>query len=382
MKNLCLFILILCCSKVWAYPPDNAAVLYYKAFQLMEFPEEPLKSDMVDYLKGEGKISDAIEEVLQKNQRVLELIQDATEIENCDWGLNYQEGFDMMLPQLNPARRAAYLLLAQARRNLQTGDQSKAIGQCLAVYRMAYHVGDNILVSYIVNLSLTELANRVMVDLLSKGMWNQVALIELKNHLADIKTNRRTLSASVQAESQMKRFSIKIENKEALIKFLEDPQADAEMRHTIEVIQAGDEAFFAASLQYYLDFSADMKNALEGPVAEVYPVLQQLAERPAQECKINDHAIMTALIAPTLSRCYCLDIRTRTHFHALQTAIELYLIKIRTGQFPDQLPTGLPQDLFSNQNFAYEKKGNGFILRCQAPDPCRDTVYDYHFVVK
>ena len=382
MKRLCFFILILCCSGVWAYPPDNAAVLYYKAFQLMEFPEEPLKSDMVDYLKGEGDSSDAIEAVLQKNQRMLELIQDATEIENCDWGLNYQDGFDMLLPELGPARRAAYLLLADARRNLQRKDQDKALGQCLAVYRMAYHVGDNILVSYIVNLSLTELANRVMVDLLSEGVWNQVTLIELKNHLADIKANRRTLRASIQAESQMKRFSIKIENKDELIKFLEYPQGDAEMRHTIETIQAGDEAFFAASLQYYLDFSADMKNALDGPVAEVYPALQQLAERPVQECKVNDYAIMTALIAPSLSRCYCLDIRARTHFNALQAAIELFLTKLRTGQLPDQLPAGLPQDLFSNLDFAYEKTGNSFTLRCQAPDPCRDTVYDYQFTVK
>lgn len=88
------------------------------------------------------------------------------------------------------------------------------------------------------------------------------------------------------------------------------------------------------------------------------------------------------MFTPALSRCYCLDIRARTHFNALQAAIELYLIKYRTGQLPDQLPTGLPQDLFSNQNFAYQRKGKSFTLRCQAPDPCRDTIYDYHFAVK
>ncbi len=382
MKRLGLLSLILCCSSVWAYPPDNAAVLYQKAFFLIEFPTGVLKQELTRFAKGDGPYSEAIGEVLQKNQHVLSLTLEASKIKPCDWGLNDQEGMDMLMPELAPARQMSYLLLADARRNLAQGRREDALKECLAGYRMAYHVGDNVLVSYLVSLAISELTNNAIVDLLSGSSWNQESLIDLKNNLTKIKAERRTLAAALELETQKHQKAFSVNEKEQLLRDLELQADNADTRHAIEAIKHGDQAFFAASRQYYLTFSEDIQRALKGPTHEAYKQLEVLTQRPGRDAKVNDHAILTAMFAPALTRCSCLDIRVRTQFNALQAAIELTLIKLRTGQLPDPLPAGLPQDLFSNQDFAYEKTGNRFTLRCQTPDPCRDRVYDYHFTVK
>jgi hypothetical protein len=62
-------------------------------------------------------------------------------------------------------------------------------------------------------------------------------------------------------------------------------------------------------------------------------------------------------------------------------AIELYLIKAKTGTLPNELPTDLPQDPFSDNNFVYEKTADGFVLKCQGRDLSRDVVHEYAFKV-
>ena len=58
------------------------------------------------------------------------------------------------------------------------------------------------------------------------------------------------------------------------------------------------------------------------------------------------------------------------------------MIKAKTGKLPDELPAGLPKDLFSDRDFEYIKTADGFILRCQGKDLGKDEIYEYEFKVK
>ena len=75
-------------------------------------------------------------------------------------------------------------------------------------------------------------------------------------------------------------------------------------------------------------------------------------------------------------------IQSETSSNALKTALEIYIIAAQTGQLPDSLPGGLPQDLFSGKDFEYEKTSEGFILRCQGKELGKDEIHEYEFKVK
>ena len=76
-----------------------------------------------------------------------------------------------------------------------------------------------------------------------------------------------------------------------------------------------------------------------------------------------------------------MSIRSQNSLNALKTAVEIYLIKAKTGKLPATIPAGLPKDLFSGKDFAYEKTDTGFTLRCRAKDLSKDTIHEYGFKV-
>jgi hypothetical protein len=63
-------------------------------------------------------------------------------------------------------------------------------------------------------------------------------------------------------------------------------------------------------------------------------------------------------------------------------AIDIYIIKAKTGQLPDALPESMPKDLFSGKDFKYEKTKEGFVLRCRGKDLVKDKIYEFEFKVK
>ena len=85
---------------------------------------------------------------------------------------------------------------------------------------------------------------------------------------------------------------------------------------------------------------------------------------------------------PAFGQVRSLATRIRTHDNAIRTAVEIYMIKAKTGKLPEALPAGLPGDLFSGKDFEYQITDEGFILRCQGTDLSRDEVYEYEFGVK
>ena len=102
--SVLMFFLTTAC--LYAYPPDNAAVLYYKAAMLYEVDNE--MSDMLaDLPKDEIQVNDEIREFVKKNRLIIDTVLDASEVKNCDWGLDISQGFEMEVPHLSKIRKLA-----------------------------------------------------------------------------------------------------------------------------------------------------------------------------------------------------------------------------------------------------------------------------------
>ena len=89
---------------------------------------------------------------------------------------------------------------------------------------------------------------------------------------------------------------------------------------------------------------------------------------------------MVALV-PSCEKICTPSVRSKTHYNATRTALELYITRAKTGQLPDALPPNARQDLFSGKPFRYEKTAEGFVLHCQGKDLDKDKTYKYEFKV-
>ena len=85
---------------------------------------------------------------------------------------------------------------------------------------------------------------------------------------------------------------------------------------------------------------------------------------------------------PALQRLVSVQTKAHTDENALRTGLELFIIKARTGAFPDKLPASAAKDQFSGKAFQYLKNGQGFTLKCQAQDLDKKTVHEYAFMAQ
>ena len=368
----------------WAYPPYNAAVLYYRTFLLMEYANDSdVRSAMVDYANGKIPLDENVERVIKRHKRAIGLLSDASTVEHCDWGVDYSKGVQTYLPELYLARFAAVLLVADARRLMENGEIKGGLNRLLAIHRIARHVvSDGVTIFHLVGLSMSELSNQVLANALSDNSIDEETLIWLKVEMAHAGPPKDGLRLGFRKEAESMVHSFTVERWPQFLKECPVGTENAQdLRRALEKVEPVNESFLRDTRQYYIEFMAELQAALENPFNQAHRILRTLENRPGRDLNEQSGATAAFVLTVDYAKCLCASTRTHTRFNAVRAAIELYLIKIRTGQLPDALPQDLPQDLFSGRDFSYEKNEEGFILRCQAKDPYRDMIHEYSFKV-
>jgi hypothetical protein len=381
VKTMCIVLITLTfISDVHAYPPDNAAVLYYKAFLILKEPSEEVQKMMTDLRDGKIKPNDEIRQYLQDNRHAIEFVETAAEVPNCDWGYDISKGFDVLLPELSKIRRMAFLLTDDAQVLAEGGDYKAALGKCLTIHKMARHVGDRLLISYLVGNALNALANKHIGKILSQMPDDVETLTWLKSQIYDLTSRANTLKAALSSEREIAIQQIRKENISTVLDSLGDG-TDGMSKDDIEKVRNGDEEFFRASREYYSNFVTSVQDALDLPYPQSRQRLEQLHEKAEKESVDNPATILSAALWPAAAKICTLEVRAGTNFNALKAAIDVYIVKAKTGRLPDTLPAGLPRDLYSGKDFEYEKTKDGFILRCRGKDLDKDEFYQYEFKV-
>jgi len=373
-----IFILLASTSLVYAYPPDNAAVLYYRACLIYD-ANDMMTNKVTDFVKGNIGIDKEIKDYVQQNKFAIKYFVDAGDAPNCDWGLDYSEGIELQMPRLAPLRNLAKIVLAQAKIAADSADYKRALELCLSIHEASPHIADGgVLISYLVGISLNALANQCIMEILPQISDNPDMLIWLKNQIYDVSERFPSVKVSINGDLRICSQDINKEKAEYILKMAGDDIPKDKRK----IIRNADEAFFKANKEYFLDYLSTCLTAVDLPYPQSYEQLEKSAKKPAIESKKNPDAIMSTFLTPALSRILCLDLKTRTQFNAVKTALNLYIIRAKSVQLPDELPADLPKDLFSGKDFEYEKTKDGFVLRCQGKDLSKDKIYEYEFKVK
>ena len=342
------------------YPPDNAAVLYYKAFMLYE-PDNTMQDMLADFVTGKTGLNEKITEFLSKEKtlRIIRTVTDASQIQNCDWGLNLDEGFEMEMPYLGSLRKLAFLVIADAKLLAEQGDCKAALSQCIAAKKMAIHAGDDTLVSFLVSIAINALANGAIPDILNADI-DIAALNRLKIQLLSVQKaqplTKDAVANDFRAALRWKKQAIRDIPVES---FSDDPNDQQKFRDIVN-----NDELLAKNIEYYKQHMNLIIQAFALPYPKGYEQLKEIGNLPTEDAKSNPEAFFTAVFFPAVSRVYILNLRAKANENALNCAVEIFIENVKNKKLPDSLHSDLPDDPFGSESFIYEKTADGFLLKC------------------
>ncbi|MHC4624635.1 MAG: hypothetical protein ACYS4W_12120, partial [Planctomycetota bacterium] len=150
----------------------------------------------------------------------------------------------------------------------------------------------------------------------------------------------------------------------------------------VERLRKADEQFFQKNRAYYGSHMDALKSCFDLPYPRAYVRLEELTEKVEKEAIEKPEATLTGLFAPAVDKLYVLDLRDKNQSNSVRAALGVYIRKAKTGWLPDTLPAGLPKDLFSGEDFEYQKTSGGFVLRCRGKDLQKGEIHEYEFKVR
>jgi len=375
--------LLVLTPSIFAQAPDNAALLYYQACLLYEKPDETMDKMLHDFLANKIGVNELIEQHIEKNRKVIDFIIKAANIQNCDWGYDYSQGFELMMPNLAHLRRITYLIQTEAKLLAEKGDYQNALDRCLGTHKMALHAADRTIIGYLVAIAISGRANSAIQSILTDTLEDSQALNRLKEQLTNIENKFPSLRDYIGYEAEVGVATMQRAKAQAVVDIAFDEECFDP--NTAKRILEADEEFFERSRDCYTRHMNSIQAVLDAPMSypQAYQKLLELGEKLTKEAKEKDTPL-AIMFAPAFNRIYSLSVRGKTHFNAVKAAIEVYIIKAKTGKLPDTLPAGLPGDLFSGKPFEYKKTTGGFILRYRGEDLSdKDKkIYEYEFKVK
>jgi hypothetical protein len=363
---------------VLAYPPDNAAVLYYRAFLAYQ-RDEAMLGRLTELAKSKIELDESIEQYVERNRNAIDFALDGAEVKACDLGVDYSQGLATVLPHYGTFKGLERLMLADAKINAARGDHVLGLQRCLSAHKMARHVSGGSYISYLVGVAMEALADSCIQGILGNMPDDLETLKALKGQLTEIEGRRPALKAAVVTETNWCMSDMWMERKQKLLEFLSEDIASVPNDDSWRLFRNADEDFFRRNRQYWQNHNDQLVAALDLPYSKAYAVLKELDESTAKDSRENPDAVLTCRMSPALWKILSLSVRAQTHSNAIRAAIDIYIAKSETGKLPDSLPSGLPKDLFSGEDFEYEKKDGGFVLRCRGKDLPKDKIYEYEF---
>ncbi|MBI2921749.1 MAG: hypothetical protein HYY18_11755 [Planctomycetes bacterium] len=132
--------------------PTNAALGYWRAFAVMKEPDDAARLDALRAVaEGQAPWDPSLADDLSANADALAEMRRASRLAECDFGLNMEDGFSLLLPHLAKARSLARLNAADGERLFAGGRKAEAVEAWLAGVRFGAHLSqDQVLISHLI----------------------------------------------------------------------------------------------------------------------------------------------------------------------------------------------------------------------------------------
>jgi len=354
--------------------PDNAALLYYQGFLSMPELSKEAIDRIEDVAKGEVKPDDQVREDISNCSGAIHFAEAGTRVPACNWGVEFSQGFDTLMPQLAQMRLMTFVLLADARVRAADGYYRGALERCLMTVAFARHVGDDTLISYLVSLAERRIAYQCMQDIVGQAAGDAELLQWLKNELAKSPINTLTPVGPLRFEIEIFTDLVQMKNIKKFARIL----ADSNEEKTAQIVSKANAEILQKVRQMYTERMDSAIKVWNTPM----PYEQAHSQLKKMEIDFDPDDPVSATVKaflPTIARILTLKTKSEAHVNAIRVGIDILLSRAQTGRLSDTLPARLPKDAFSGKDFEYEKTKDGFILRCQGRDLDKDEINQYEF---
>ena len=133
---------------------DNAALKYWQAFaQLPKFTDAQEHKLREEYLTM--PLDTHAREIVARSDYALRMMHRGAAIAQCDWGLGYEDGIELLLPHAQAARTLSTLACLRARIRFEDGDNAGALDDIVDATALGRHVSvDGTLITVLQNFGI------------------------------------------------------------------------------------------------------------------------------------------------------------------------------------------------------------------------------------
>jgi hypothetical protein len=203
-------ILFLCSASALAQPftppaNKNAALRYWMAFAEMadRSTDDATIKLMEDVLSGTASWDEQrLGQVVEENSAAVHMLQRATELPECNWGLEYSRGAAMSIGYLPKARVLARLNALYGARQMAKGDTTGAVNTWLAGLRFAQDIGKGIGLIGLLSAKPAFLANlHLLAQAVQSGTVNAELQSKIRLQLQKLPNEGLDWTDSIKAEA-------------------------------------------------------------------------------------------------------------------------------------------------------------------------------------
>jgi hypothetical protein len=374
-------------------PPnlDNAALLYYQAFLLRPEPNLAITRKLEGVLTG-AESDRQVRTYLGHCLPMIKITETASRMPQCHWGTWHEPGVIFnKIGWTNEIRSLTRIQLADAGTLAADGQYRAALERCLTVRRFARHLGEDLSENpklYFHSLNTDKRALGTVRHVLGMIPPDEDILTWFRGRLSAVQ------GAPMLFAKELKTRIVEVELnnirtnpaylawlKDMLVKLTENEKAKENIRSLT------DEQFLLRTSEVYQSLLdsilriADSEMTYEQKRTEMQKLFSKLMEADDNDPLFK--GLLTLKNTETvIDFRHQFHLEHQAHINAVKAAVELYLVVAKTGRLPETLPSGLPKDPSTNEDFIYEITDDGFILRCGIKNLRSRKFEQYEFKVK
>jgi hypothetical protein len=162
----------------------NAALKYWQAFATMPKLSQDQQNLLADYAEYPVDPQDAhIRDFVNQADYALQMMHRGAAIRQCDWGISYEDGVLLLLPQGSAARQLTSLARLRGRMRLEAGQTKEGIDDFIAAMTLGRHISQSggfimILVGYAIENRMGEALALYLPKLDAKTLTNLKARLK------------------------------------------------------------------------------------------------------------------------------------------------------------------------------------------------------------
>jgi hypothetical protein len=300
---------------------SNAAIEYWNGFAALPVLDEQQQKIVAQW--NTVPLDDNARSIIEASKASLTALQRGAQAPNCNWGLHYEQGPEMLMPHLAKARDLGRLAGLRARCEFEQGNYQAGVDDVTAALVLARRAGADVpliclLVEYAMELPLTELTANYLTKM------DAATLKRLASSLATLPPGG-SLQKSVLGEKQW------------IISWLSRELKDenkANWKDTFRKLATPDDkegqAAIQAALQSAGPLDSKWRARLLGDLGAHYddllrlgnlPEDQFMAQFPVLHQKLKTSNPVAALVVPMLTKVYKRDLQARTRMALFQNAV-------------------------------------------------------------